>query len=104
MQLLDVGKLVYQKQLFLEHILKLIRKNLEQFLACEAIPILPPFKVDIAKAKPNPSAPILFSFGTFTSLNNKVCVSEPRIPIFFSFGPTSKPGIPFSTIRTLIPL
>ena len=72
--------------------------------ACEAMPILPPFNTAIAKLKPKPSSPILFSLGTFTSVNISEWVSEPRIPIFFSLIPISKPAQLFSTIKALIPL
>ena len=71
--------------------------------ACAAIPILPPARVFIANAKPNPSAPILFSLGTFTSLNKMVCVSLPLIPSLFSFAPTITPCQLFSTTNALIP-
>ena len=38
-------------------------------MSSAAIPILPPESVFMANLNPNPSSPILFSFGTFTSLN-----------------------------------
>jgi hypothetical protein len=60
--------------------------------------------VVIAKLKPKPSSPMRFSFGTLTSVNISEWVSEPRIPILSSFLPTTKPGVPFSTISALIPL
>ena len=72
--------------------------------AWAAIPILPPDKVFIAKEKPNPFSPILFSFGTTTSVNIIECVSDPLIPSLSSFFPTITPCVSFSTIKALIPL
>ena len=72
--------------------------------ACAAIPIRPPLSTFIANLNPNPSSPILFAFGTFTSWNIKECVSLPLIPSLSSFLPTIKPSISEVTIRQLIPL
>ena len=72
--------------------------------ACAAMPIRPPLNTCIANLKPNPSSPILFALGTFTSWNISECVSEPLMPSLSSFLPTWKPSMSEVTIRQLIPL
>ena len=57
----------------------------------------------MAKEKPNPSAPILFSLGTFTSIKETACVSLPLIPNLFSLAPIKIPAVFFSIIKALIP-
>ncbi len=72
--------------------------------AWEAIPIRPPSSVCIAMPKPLPCCPRIFSFGILQSVKISSYVEEPRIPIFFSFVPNVKPGVPFSTIKAVISL
>ena len=58
----------------------------------------------IASVNPSPSAPSRCSTGTSQSVKWSATVGEARMPIFFSFLPTAKPGIPFSTRKAVTPL
>jgi hypothetical protein len=63
--------------------------------ACEAMPILPPFKTLMAKLNQTHLLPILFSFAHHWKVES---VSEPRIPFSFLLDQyQSSP--PFSTIK-----
>ena len=62
------------------------------------------FKILNNQEKPKPFSPILFFFGTITSVNIIECVSEPLIPSLSSFLPTITPSVSFSTMNALIPL
>ena len=57
----------------------------------------------MATMKPMPSRLITFSAGTRQSLNTNSRVADERMPIFFSFLPKVKPGVPFSTTSALAP-
>jgi hypothetical protein len=59
--------------------------------------------VIIANLKPKPSSPMRFDFGTLHSSKANEAVSEARMPSFFSFLATERPGVPFSTTNVLIP-
>ena len=72
--------------------------------AWAAIPIRPPSNVVMAIRNPSPSLPTLFAKGTRQSSRAIDTVSELRMPNFFSFFATTKPGVPFSTMKVLIPL
>ncbi len=96
---------------FLSFVYSIVLSNAPSAIprACEAIPIRPPSRVCIAIGKPFPCAPKRASFGIRQSWKISSYVAEPRIPIFFSFVPNEKPGVPFSTINaendlTFLPL
>ncbi len=63
----------------------------------------PPSRVFIATLKPLPSSPSRFSFGTRQFSNTSSMVGDERIPIFFSFLPNENPGVPFSTMKAVMP-
>ena len=60
--------------------------------------------VRMAILNPSPSAPSRFSTGTSQSWRWNATVGDARMPIFFSFFPTAKPGNPGSTRNAVIPL
>ena len=57
----------------------------------------------MAILKPWPSLPSRFSLGTMQSSKIRSQVELPRIPIFFSFLPTEKPGKELSTMKAEMP-
>ena len=59
--------------------------------------------VRMASLKPSPSAPRRLAAGTAQSLKCSATVGEARMPIFLSFLPTEKPGVPFSTRNAVTP-
>src|SRR3989441_379955 len=60
-------------------------------------------RVRIAILNPSPSSPSRWSTGTGQSVKWSATVGEARMPSFFSFLPTEKPGVPFSTRKAVTP-
>ena len=67
------------------------------------MPMRPPSRVFMACLKPTPSSPRRFSSGTATSSRISSEVSLARMPSLFSCLPARKPGVPFSTMKALMP-
>jgi hypothetical protein len=59
--------------------------------------------VRIAILKPSPSSPSRCPTGTAQSVKWSATVGEQRMPIFFSFLPTEKPGVPLSMRNAVMP-
>ena len=59
--------------------------------------IRPPSSPAMAKRKPSPSAPMRFAAGTRQSSKLTIAVGCDFQPIFFSFAPNDRPGVPSST-------
>ncbi len=63
----------------------------------------PPSSVISICRKPSPSLPRRFAAGTRQFSNDRAEVTEPFSPIFGSFLPGIKPGVPFSTRKQEMP-
>ena len=70
----------------------------------EAIEIRPPSRTCIACLNPIPTSPITFSSGIRTLSNINSAVSLARTPNLSLIFTAEKPGVPFSTIKAVIPL
>ena len=65
--------------------------------------IRPASKVISICLKPSPSWPSMFRAGTRQSSRDSADVTEPLRPILGSFLPGTKPGMPFSTRKQVMP-
>ena len=70
---------------------------------CAPTPVRELSSVFIATINPMPSRAIRFSFGMRQSSNISSVVADALMPIFFSFLPNVKPGVPFSTTKADAP-